>query len=150
MKKLFYLVALVAALCVPICAMAATEPNTKTIEETTSMVTEAGGVGIPVRVLDGGGATSTVFGVRVVAAEGSANDGKSSIGMILSQGAKLRVVESRVHAADGRDGEPGEDAPRLRAKDGEYGNDGADACTEDVATGRRVFNWLRVLHREGS
>ena len=36
MKKLFYLVALVAALCVPICAMAATEPNTKTIEETTS------------------------------------------------------------------------------------------------------------------
>ena len=36
MKKLFYLVALVAALCVPTCAMAATEPNTKTIEETTS------------------------------------------------------------------------------------------------------------------
>lgn len=36
MKKLFYLVALVAALCVPACAMAATEPNTKTIEETTS------------------------------------------------------------------------------------------------------------------
>ncbi|WP_437732059.1 DUF1565 domain-containing protein [Sorangium sp. So ce1335] len=94
-----------------------------------------GPAGIPVRVLDGGGATSTVFGVRVVAAEGSAGDGKSSIGMILSQGAKLRVVESRVHAADGKDGEPGEDAPRLRAKDGEYGNDGADACTEDVATG---------------
>ncbi|AUX36396.1 MULTISPECIES: DUF1565 domain-containing protein [Sorangium] len=94
-----------------------------------------GPAGVPVRVLDGGGARSTVFGVRVVAAEGSASDGKSSIGMILSQGAKLRVVESRIHAADGRDGEPGEDAPRIRAKDGEYGNDGVNACTEDVATG---------------
>ncbi|XYH95852.1 DUF1565 domain-containing protein [Sorangium sp. So ce1128] len=96
-----------------------------------------GPAGVPVRVLDGGGATSTMFGVRVVAAEGSASDGKSSIGMILSQGAKLRVVESQVHAADGRDGEPGEDAPRLRAKDGTYGEDGVNACTADVATGAR-------------
>ncbi|MGK4002451.1 DUF1565 domain-containing protein [Sorangium sp. So ce1036] len=90
---------------------------------------------VPVRVLDGGGATSTMFGVRVVAAEGSASDEKSSIGMILSQGAKLRLVESRVHAADGRDGERGKDAPRLRAKDGTYGEDGVNACTADVATG---------------
>ncbi|WP_437722490.1 hypothetical protein [Sorangium sp. So ce861] len=94
-----------------------------------------GPAGVPVRVLDGGGARSTVFGVRVVAAEGSASDGKSSIGMILSQGAKLRLVESQVHAADGKDGEPGEDAPRLRAKDGEYGENGANACTAEVATG---------------
>ncbi|WP_437333533.1 hypothetical protein [Sorangium sp. So ce394] len=94
-----------------------------------------GPAGVPVRVLDGGGARSTMFGVRVVAAAGSASDGKSSIGMILSQGAKVRVVESQVHTADGKDGEPGEDAPRLRAKDGEYGNDGVNACTEDVATG---------------
>ncbi|WP_437607010.1 DUF1565 domain-containing protein [Sorangium sp. So ce834] len=94
-----------------------------------------GPAGIPVRVLDGGGARSTVFGVRVVAAEGSASDGKSSIGMILSQGAKLRLLESHVHAADGRDGEPGEDAPRIRAKDGEYGEDGVNACTAEVATG---------------
>jgi hypothetical protein len=94
-----------------------------------------GPAAIPVRVLDGGGATSTVFGVRVVAAEGSAGDGKSSIGMILSQGAKVRVVQSHVYAADGKDGEPGEDAPRIRAKDGTYGEKGADACTVDVATG---------------
>ncbi|KYF75437.1 hypothetical protein BE20_10560 [Sorangium cellulosum] len=94
-----------------------------------------GPAGVPVRVLDGGGARSTMFGVRVVAAEGSASDGKSSIGMILSQGAKVRVVESQVHTADGKDGEPGEDAPRLRAKDGEYGNDGVNACTAEVATG---------------
>ncbi|WP_437741460.1 hypothetical protein WMF39_38375 [Sorangium sp. So ce1504] len=94
-----------------------------------------GPAAVPVRVLDGGGATSTVVGIRVVAAEGSASDGKSSIGMILSQGAKLRVVESQVHAADGKDGEPGEDAPRLRAKDGQYGEDGVNACTADIATG---------------
>ncbi|WP_437276839.1 hypothetical protein WME90_37140 [Sorangium sp. So ce375] len=100
------------------------------------LTTVAPGPGaVPVRVLDGGGATSTMFGVRVVAAEGSASDGKSSIGMILSQGAKVRVVESQVHAADGKDGEPGEDAPRLRAKDGEYGEDGGNACTVNVAMG---------------
>ncbi|MGK3985553.1 hypothetical protein WME99_21080 [Sorangium sp. So ce136] len=90
---------------------------------------------VPVRLLDGEGATSTMFGVRVVAAEGSAGDGKSSIGMILGQGAKVRVVSSEVHAADGKDGEPGEDAPRLRAKDGQYGENGVNACTADVATG---------------
>ncbi|WP_437997142.1 DUF1565 domain-containing protein [Sorangium sp. So ce185] len=94
-----------------------------------------GPAGVPVRVLDGGGARSTMFGIRVVAAEGSASDGKSSIGMILSQGAKVRVVESQVHTADGKDGEPGEDAPRLRAKDGEYGENGVNACRAEVATG---------------
>ncbi|WP_437810012.1 hypothetical protein [Sorangium sp. So ce1078] len=94
-----------------------------------------GPAAVPVRVLDGGGATSTMVGVRIEAAEGSARDGKSSIGMILSQGAKVRVVQSQVHAADGKDGEPGEDAPRLRAKDGQYGEGGVNACTVDVATG---------------
>lgn len=92
-------------------------------------------VGVPVRVLEGAGRTSTIFGVRIEAAEGSARDGKSSIGMILSQGAKVRLVSSEVYAADGKDGEPGEDAPRIRAKDGKYGEPGVNACTTDVAIG---------------
>ncbi|WP_437615419.1 hypothetical protein WMF20_18475 [Sorangium sp. So ce834] len=91
--------------------------------------------GIPLRVVGDEGATSTIFGVRVVAADASASDGKSSIAVILSPGARLKVVASDVQAGNGKDGEAGEDAPRERAKDGVTGNDGADACTEDFATG---------------
>ena len=36
MKKLFSILALILVFCMPAYAMAATEPNTKTIEETTS------------------------------------------------------------------------------------------------------------------
>ncbi|WP_437934510.1 hypothetical protein [Sorangium sp. So ce341] len=91
-------------------------------------------VGIPLRVIQGE-ETSTILGVRVVAADASAKDGKSSIAMILSQGAKARVVSSEVIAGDGEEGEPGEDAPSERAKDGVLGNEGADACTADLAMG---------------
>ncbi|WP_437819372.1 hypothetical protein [Sorangium sp. So ce1078] len=92
-------------------------------------------LGIPLRVVGDDGATSVVFGVRVVAADASASDGKSSIAVILSPGAKLKVVSSEVQAGNGTDGEAGEDAPSVRAKDGVLGNDGADACTADFATG---------------
>ncbi|MGK3998159.1 hypothetical protein [Sorangium sp. So ce1024] len=98
--------------------------------------------GIPVRVLGGddggiagGDATSVIFGVRAVAADASASDGKSSIAMILSPGARAIVRESEILAGNGKDGEPGEDAPTERAKDGVVGNNGADACTADVAMG---------------
>ncbi|WP_437731256.1 hypothetical protein [Sorangium sp. So ce1335] len=94
-----------------------------------------GPAGIPVRVVEGGGATSTIFGVRVVAADASASDGKSSIAMILGQGARAIVRASEIIAGNGKDGEAGEDAPSERAKDGVRGNDGADACTADRATG---------------
>ncbi|WP_438010774.1 hypothetical protein WME89_20230 [Sorangium sp. So ce321] len=99
-------------------------------------------VGIPVRVLAGDDAvlagddaTSMIFGVRAVAADASASDGKSSIAMILSPGARATVRESAILAGDGKDGEPGEDAPSFRADPGVVGNDGADACTADVAMG---------------
>ncbi|WP_437623835.1 hypothetical protein [Sorangium sp. So ce1151] len=92
-------------------------------------------VGIPLRVIEGDDATSTIFGVRMVAADASASDGKSSIAMILSQGAKARVVSSEVIPGNGKDGEPGEDAPSARATDGVVGNDGVDACTADVVRG---------------
>ncbi|WP_437769954.1 hypothetical protein [Sorangium sp. So ce764] len=98
--------------------------------------------GIPLRILGGndGGiagndATSVIFGVRAVAADASADDGKSSIAMILSPGAKARVVSSDVIAGDGKVGEAGKDAPSYRATDGALGNDGADACTADAAVG---------------
>ncbi|WP_437760077.1 hypothetical protein [Sorangium sp. So ce1389] len=94
-----------------------------------------GPVGIPLRVLEGGDATSVIFGVRAVAADASASDGKSSIAMILSPGAKAVVRASEIIAGDGKDGEAGEDAPIGRAKDGVPGNDGVDACTVDFATG---------------
>ncbi|WP_437664555.1 hypothetical protein [Sorangium sp. So ce1182] len=100
------------------------------------LTTIAPPVGIPLRVTQGE-ETSTIFGVRVVAADASANDGKSSIAMILSQGAKANVVSSEVIAGNGKDGEPGEDAFSERAPDGVVGNDGADACTAEAAAGAR-------------
>ena len=36
MKKIICWAALVLALCLPVCALAATEPNTRTIEDTTT------------------------------------------------------------------------------------------------------------------
>ncbi|WP_437947976.1 hypothetical protein WME98_45820 [Sorangium sp. So ce296] len=91
--------------------------------------------GVPLRVLQGEDATSTISGVRAVAAEGAAIDGKSSIAVILSYGGKARLVSSVVIAGNGKDGEPGEDAPSVRAQGGQFGIDGADACTADAATG---------------
>ncbi|WP_437675814.1 hypothetical protein [Sorangium sp. So ce131] len=93
-------------------------------------------MGIPLRVISGEeAATSTIFGVRLLAADASAMDHKSSIAMILSQGAKANVVSSEVVAGNGTDGEAGEDAPRDRATDGAVGNDGANACTAESAVG---------------
>ncbi|WP_437312267.1 hypothetical protein [Sorangium sp. So ce388] len=98
--------------------------------------------GIPLRILGeegaalaGNDATSVIAGVRVVAADASARDGKSSIGMILSTGARASVRESVILAGDGKDGEPGKDADTERAPDGLVGNDGVDACTTDAAVG---------------
>ncbi|WP_437313113.1 hypothetical protein [Sorangium sp. So ce385] len=100
--------------------------------------------GIPVRVLGGvdavvagNEATSVIFGVRAVAADASARDGKSSIAMILSRGARAIVRDSVIVAGSGKEGEPGEDAPTERATYGVLGNHGADACTADVVTGAR-------------
>ncbi|WP_437979332.1 hypothetical protein [Sorangium sp. So ce295] len=93
--------------------------------------------GIPLRVIAGEkeGKTSTVFGASVKAAGASAPDGKSSIAVILSAGARAIVRESVVVAGDGKDGEPGKDAPSFRANAGMVGNDGANACTTDSPTG---------------
>ncbi|WP_437755883.1 hypothetical protein [Sorangium sp. So ce1389] len=91
--------------------------------------------GIPLRVVGDDAATSVIFGVRAVAADASARDGKSSIAMILSQGARAIVRDSVIVAGNGEEGEPGEDMPSERATDGLVGNDGADACTADFATG---------------
>ncbi|AUX29371.1 hypothetical protein SOCE836_014600 [Sorangium cellulosum] len=93
--------------------------------------------GIPLRVITGEeeGATSTVFGVRVEAADASAIDEKSSIAMILSPGTRAIVRASAIVAGNGKDGEPGGDAPRERANDGLEGNDGVSACSADFATG---------------
>ena len=38
MKKNICWAALVLALCLPVCALAATEPNTRTIEDTTCLL----------------------------------------------------------------------------------------------------------------
>ncbi|WP_165373739.1 MULTISPECIES: hypothetical protein [Sorangium] len=98
--------------------------------------------GIPLRVLGaeetalaGDNATSVIAGVRVVAADASAPDGKSSIAVILSTGARAIVQDSVIVAGDGKDGEPGQDAPSFRAKDGLVGNNGENACTVDAAVG---------------
>lgn len=113
--------------------------------EPTALTVIAPPVEIPVRVLGrddpangvlaAGDATSMIFGVRVVAADASAKDRKSSIAMILNPGARAIVRASKILAGDGKDGEPGEDAPIERAPNGVVGNDGADACTADVVPG---------------
>ncbi|MGK3969575.1 hypothetical protein WMF01_54390 [Sorangium sp. So ce1667] len=97
---------------------------------------------IPLRVLGGdeagiagNDATSLIVGVRAVAADASASDGKSSFAMILSSGARAIVRDSKIIAGNGKDGEPGEDARSELADDGVQGNDGADACTADFARG---------------
>ncbi|WP_437553445.1 hypothetical protein WME97_18440 [Sorangium sp. So ce367] len=97
---------------------------------------------IPVRVLEGDDAgiaeddaTSVIVGVRAVAADASASDGKSSIAMILSSGARAIVRDSQIIAGNAKDGEPGEDARSEPANVGVQGNDGADACTADFAKG---------------
>jgi hypothetical protein len=76
-----------------------------------------------------------IAGVRVVAADASAPDGKSSIAAILSTGATAIVQDSVIVAGNGKDGEPGEDAHSYRATDGVVGNNGANACTVDAAVG---------------
>ncbi|WP_437829827.1 hypothetical protein [Sorangium sp. So ce1153] len=98
--------------------------------------------GIPLRVLGEEGTvlarddtTSVIAGVRVVAADASAPDRKSSIAMVLSTGARAIVQDSVIVAGNGKDGEPGGDAPSYRATDGVEGNDGASACTADSPTG---------------
>ncbi|WP_437617184.1 hypothetical protein WMF20_29285 [Sorangium sp. So ce834] len=98
--------------------------------------------GIPLRVLGEEGTvlarddtTSVIAGVRVVAANASAPDRKSSIAMVLSTGARAIVQDSVIVAGNGKDGEPGGDAPSYRATDGLEGNDGASACTADSPTG---------------
>ncbi|WP_437331190.1 hypothetical protein [Sorangium sp. So ce381] len=98
--------------------------------------------GIPLRILGvedseppGNDTTSVIAGVRVVAADASAPDGKSSIAVILSTGATAIVQDSVIVAGNGKDGEPGEDADTERANDGLEGNDGVSACTADSPTG---------------
>ncbi|MGK3979702.1 hypothetical protein WMF38_49290 [Sorangium sp. So ce118] len=99
--------------------------------------------GIPLRIVEGddlraipgNDATSMIFGVHAVAADASAPDRKSSIAMILSPGTRAIVRDSAIVAGNGKDGEPGEDAPSERAQDGEPGNHGAHACTADFAMG---------------
>ncbi|WP_438032761.1 hypothetical protein [Sorangium sp. So ce204] len=112
------------------------------LDEQNALTVIAPPVGIPVRVLGGDDAviaeedaTSVIFGVRVEAADASARDGKSSIAMLLEHGARAIVQSSVILAGDGKDGEPGEDAPSFRAKAGVVGNNGADACTADAARG---------------
>ncbi|WP_437299411.1 hypothetical protein [Sorangium sp. So ce426] len=112
------------------------------LDEQNVLTVIAPPVGIPVRVIAGDDdaviaeedATSVIFGVRVEAADASA-DGKSSIAMILEHGARAIVQSSVILAGDGKDGEPGEDAPSFRAKAGVVGNDGADTCTADEPMG---------------
>ncbi|XXY51763.1 hypothetical protein WME91_11540 [Sorangium sp. So ce269] len=112
------------------------------LDEQNALTVIAPPVGIPVRVLGGDDAviagddtTSVIFGVRAVAADASASDHKSSIAMILEHGARAFVQASVILAGDGKDGEPGEDAPSYRANAGVLGNDGADACTASMAPG---------------
>nr|WP_231864392.1 hypothetical protein [Sorangium cellulosum] len=113
------------------------------LDEQNALTVIAPPVGIPVRVVAGDDdaviagedATSVIFGVRVEAADASASDHKSSIAMLLSYGSRAIVRESVILAGDGKDGEPGEDAPSFRANAGVVGNDGVDACTANEAPG---------------
>ncbi|WP_437710371.1 hypothetical protein WMF45_36595 [Sorangium sp. So ce448] len=75
--------------------------------------------------------TSTVFGVRLVAADATRPSG-SAIGMIVREGAAVNVVSSEILAGNGADGAAGESAPQAwRAPDGAPGHQGAAGCLAD-------------------
>lgn len=79
--------------------------------------------------------TSTVFGVRLVAAD-AIRPGGSSIGMIVGEGAAVEVVSSEILAGNGADGADGESAPQaFRAPYGAPGHPGAGGCLADWTEG---------------
>lgn len=61
--------------------------------------------------------------------------GGSSIAIYLRDGSEIEVIDSRIVAGDGADGEPGAPAEGAAAADGAPGNPGADACTVDAVAG---------------
>ncbi|KYG10929.1 hypothetical protein BE21_09570 [Sorangium cellulosum] len=61
--------------------------------------------------------------------------GGSSIPIYLRHGSEIEVVDSRIVAGDGADGEPGAAAEGAAAADGVSGHPGADACTVDATAG---------------
>ncbi|WP_437896490.1 hypothetical protein [Sorangium sp. So ce124] len=63
--------------------------------------------------------------------------GGNSIGIYLSAGSEIEVIDSRIVAGDGADGEPGAPAEDAAAADGRPGHVGADACTVDDVTATR-------------
>ncbi|MGK4001158.1 hypothetical protein WMF31_00935 [Sorangium sp. So ce1036] len=72
---------------------------------------------------------------EVITGQG-AKPGGNSIGIYLSAGSEIEVIDSLIVTGDGADGEPGAPAEGTPAVDGRPGNPGADACTVDdvVAT----------------
>ncbi|WP_437924779.1 hypothetical protein WMF37_38025 [Sorangium sp. So ce291] len=61
--------------------------------------------------------------------------GGSSIPLYLRKGSEIEVIDSRIVAGDGADGEPGAPAEGAAAADGQPGRPGADACTADATDG---------------
>ncbi|WP_044986322.1 hypothetical protein [Sorangium cellulosum] len=61
--------------------------------------------------------------------------GGSSIPIYLRAGSEIEVIDSRIVAGDGADGESGAAAEGAAAADGEPGRSGADACTMDTTAG---------------
>ncbi|HTN91394.1 MAG TPA: hypothetical protein VL242_47325 [Sorangium sp.] len=61
--------------------------------------------------------------------------GGSSIPIYLRTGSEIEVIDSRIVAGDGADGEPGAPAESAAAADGAPGRPGADACTVDATAG---------------
>lgn len=61
--------------------------------------------------------------------------GGSSIPIYLRKGSEIEVIDSRIVASDGADGEPGAPAEGGAAADGAPGHPGADACTVDAVAG---------------
>lgn len=61
--------------------------------------------------------------------------GGSSIPIYLRAGSAIEVIDSRIVAGDGADGEPGAAAEGAAATDGAPGLPGADACIVDAAVG---------------
>ncbi|WP_437957676.1 hypothetical protein WME76_41260 [Sorangium sp. So ce119] len=61
--------------------------------------------------------------------------GGSSIPIYLRKGSEIEVIDSRIVAGDGADGEPGAAAEGAAAADGAPGHPGADACTVDATVG---------------
>ncbi|XXY50714.1 hypothetical protein WME91_06175 [Sorangium sp. So ce269] len=102
----------------------------------TTIAPEPGRVPLTVEATQGIG-TSNISAVWLVAAD-AIEVGASSIAMLATDGADAVVTWSELHAGNGADGAPGEDAPLERAQNGAPAYHGEPSCSAELVEGGAI------------